>query len=247
MRNLTSCWDALPLDERVGLLTDFMTASAPTAQLHWLLLNDREAREKEPGMMMFRSNFEDYAAIAGWVSAGGCCAVDVSALVHIQVGLGVGPVRAFEGVQHGVVAPGIEPKDHPASAGCAAGGIGGVAAKGCCTVEIAKAVKDNAGERSEPIRASGEIVKNGFFAAAVDFEDGSVTEIGAADRAAAIAGDAVHVAPVIRGEPAVGEWAAVFSLEGVNDGEVAVAMDLEDGSAAERAGESRNCAVAEGA
>jgi hypothetical protein len=39
------------------VLTDFMTASAPTAQLHWLLLNDREAREKEPSMMIIGCDF----------------------------------------------------------------------------------------------------------------------------------------------------------------------------------------------
>jgi hypothetical protein len=38
-------------------LTDFMTASAPPARLHWLLLDDREAREKEPSMMIIGCDF----------------------------------------------------------------------------------------------------------------------------------------------------------------------------------------------
>ena len=34
-----------------------MTASAPPARLRWLLLNDREAREKEPSMMIIGCDF----------------------------------------------------------------------------------------------------------------------------------------------------------------------------------------------
>jgi hypothetical protein len=39
-------------------ITDFMTASAPTPRLHWLLLDDREAREKEPSMMIIGCDFD---------------------------------------------------------------------------------------------------------------------------------------------------------------------------------------------
>jgi hypothetical protein len=34
-----------------------MTASAPPARLHWLLRDDREAREKEPSMMIIGCDF----------------------------------------------------------------------------------------------------------------------------------------------------------------------------------------------
>src|ERR1035437_7675484 len=43
--------------QRCKPLTDFMTASAPSARLHWLLLNDREAGEKEPSMMIIGCDF----------------------------------------------------------------------------------------------------------------------------------------------------------------------------------------------
>ena len=45
------------VNERIIAITDFMTASAPSARLHWLLLNDREAREKEPSMMIIGCDF----------------------------------------------------------------------------------------------------------------------------------------------------------------------------------------------
>jgi len=52
----------LPIHKRLSIdafstITDFMTASAPSARLHWLLLDDREAREKEPSMMIIGCDF----------------------------------------------------------------------------------------------------------------------------------------------------------------------------------------------
>src|SRR5450631_475164 len=41
----------------LNFIFDCMTASAPASRLHWLLLNDREAREKEPSMMIIGCDF----------------------------------------------------------------------------------------------------------------------------------------------------------------------------------------------
>src|SRR5664279_5331614 len=50
-----------------NFIFDCMTASAPSARLHWLLLNDREAREKEPSMMIigcdFHPSFQQIACV----------------------------------------------------------------------------------------------------------------------------------------------------------------------------------------
>jgi hypothetical protein len=86
-------------------------------------------------------------------------------------------VSAFESVQHGVMARGSSRKIVPQAADCAAGRIGGVAAKYVCTVQITKAVKGNAAEGSEPICASGKTVKNGFPTAAAGFEDGPLPRL----------------------------------------------------------------------
>jgi hypothetical protein len=46
------------INQRSIALTDFVTASAPSARLHWLLRDDREARAKEPSMMVSSSKHQ---------------------------------------------------------------------------------------------------------------------------------------------------------------------------------------------
>jgi hypothetical protein len=189
---------------------------------------------------VLQGDFERDSAVAGWVSYCGCCAIDVAVFVHVEAGPGVGAVRTFEGVQDGVTAPGIEAKDHAAAADCTAGGIGSVAAVERCAIEIAPVVTDHAAKGRESLCASSEVVEDGLVALTVDFEDGSVAQIGAADCAAAVACDAVDVACIVDGEPAIRKGTTVLSFKRMEDGEVARIVDFEDGSATERAGESQD-------
>jgi len=68
-----------------------------------------------------------------------------------------------------------------AAADCSTGGIGRVATEVRRAIEIAQVVAYHAAEGRKPIFTSGEVVENGLFPAGVDFENGSVTKIGADD------------------------------------------------------------------
>jgi len=196
---------------------------------------------------VFQRYFEHGAAIAGRVSTSDCCAIDVATSIHIQAGRRVGSVKTLESVQHGVVAPGIEPEHAAAAADSSASGIGRIAAEIRRAIKIAQVVTDHTTERSKSFCASSEVVENGLFAAAVDFENSSVTKTGIAGSAAAVAGDAVDVARVVCRKPAIRKRTAVFAFEGMNDGEFAIMVDFEDSSASDSAGESLDNVAAEGA